>query len=70
MWWSNIRETIDPNNVYKCITWNNKGIPIDGKSLFFYKRNYFNLNIKHTNDLLFDKTNIESFNLMFSEVRD
>ena len=65
MWWSNIRETLDPNNVYKYIIWNNKEIQIDGKSVFY--KNYFNMNIKHTNDLLFDKTNIESFNLLRSE---
>ena len=59
MWWSNIRQTLDPNNVYKFIIWNNKEIQIDGKSVFY--------NIKHTNDLLFDKTNIESFNVLRSE---
>ena len=65
MWWSNIRETLDPNNVYKYIIWNNKEIQIDGKSGFY--KNYFNMNIKHANDLLFDKTNIESFNVLRSE---
>ena len=66
MWWSNIRETLDPNNVYKYIIWNNKEIKIDaGKSVFY--KHYFNMNIKHTNDLLFDKTNIKSFNVLRSE---
>ena len=31
-----------------------------GKSVFFYKY-HFNMNIKYTNDLLFDESNIESF---------
>ena len=34
--------------------------------VFFYKH-YFNMNIKYTNDLLFDKSNIESFNVLRSE---
>ena len=33
----------------------------------FFHKNYFNMNIKHTNDLLFGKTNIESFNVLRSE---
>jgi len=58
MWRSNLRETLGPNNFYKYIIWNNKEIQIDGKSVFY--KNYLNMNIKHTNDLLFDKANIES----------
>ena len=65
MLWSNIRETLDPNNVFKYIIWNNKEIQIDGKCVFY--KNYFNMNIKHKSDLLSDKTNIESFNVLRSE---
>jgi len=65
MWRSNIREIVDPNNVYKYVIWNNKEIKIDGKSVFY--KHYFNMNIKYTNDLLFDKSNIESFNVLRSE---
>ena len=65
VWWSNIRKIVDPNNVYKYIIWNNKEIQIDGKSDFY--KHYFNMNIKYTNDLLFDKSNIESFNVLRSE---
>jgi len=65
VWWSNIREIIDPNNVYKYVIWNNKEIKIDGISVFY--KHYFNMNIKYTNDLLFDKPNIESFNVLRSE---
>ena len=32
-----------------------------------YPKHYFNMNIKHTNDLLFDKSNVESFNVLRSE---
>ena len=64
-WWSNIREVEDPNNVYKYIIWNNKEIKVDGKSVFY--KYYFNMNIKYTNDLLFDKSNIESFNILRSQ---
>jgi len=55
VWWSSIREIVDPNNVYKHVThvWNNKKIKIHGKSVFY--KHYFNMNIKYTNDLFFDK---------------
>jgi len=65
VWWSNIRDRVDPNNVDKYIIWNNKEIKIDGKSVFY--KQYFNMNIKYANDLLFDKSNIESFNVLRSE---
>jgi len=65
VWWSNIRGIVDPNNVYKYVTWNNKEIKIDCKSVFY--KHYFNMNIKYTNDMLFDKSNIESFNVFRSE---
>ena len=42
-----------------------KETTIDGKSVFY--KHYFNMNIKYTNDLLFDKSNIESFNVLRSE---
>ena len=64
-WWSNIREVEDPNNVYKYIIWNNKEIKLDGKSVFY--KYYFNMSIKYTNNLLFDKSNIESFNVLTSQ---
>jgi len=66
VWWSNIREIVDPNNVYKCVIWNNKEIKINGKSVFFYKH-YFIMKIDYTNDLLFDKSNIKPFNVLRSE---
>jgi len=34
VWWSNIREIVDPNNIYKYVILNNKEIKIDGKSVF------------------------------------
>ena len=61
MWWSSIREIV----VYKYVIWNNKEIKIDGKSVFY--KHYFNINIKYTNDLLFDKSNIESLYVLRSE---
>ena len=33
----------------------------------FFKKYYFNMNIKYTNELLFDKSNIESFNILRSQ---
>jgi len=39
---------------------------MDDKSVFYIKH-YFYMNINYTNDLLFDKSNIESFNVIRSE---
>ena len=60
-----MREIVDPSNVYKCIIWNNKEIKIGGKSVLY--KHYFNMNIKHTNDPLFDKSNFESSNVLRGE---
>lgn len=60
LWWSNLRETVEPESEHKYIIWNNREILIEGNSVFY--RHYFENGIKHTKDLLFDKTNIESFN--------
>ena len=45
--------------------WNNREIKIDGKSVF-YKR-YLSKGIKYTKDLLYGKTNIDSFNIFEGE---
>ena len=60
-WWQEIRENVDCDNEYKYITWNNKEILIDDKTVFH--KNYFVKEIKYTEDLLFDKNNIESLNI-------
>ena len=54
LWWSELREAVDPDNEYKYIIWNNKEIKIEGKSVFY--SHYFVKGIKYTKDLLFDKT--------------
>ena len=60
LWWSDLRESADSDSGYKYIIWNNKEILIEGKSVFY--RHYYENNITYTKDLLFEKTNIESFN--------
>ena len=60
-WWSKLREVEDPENTYKYILWNNRDIKIDGKSVFY--KHFFDNNIIYTNHLLYDMTNIESFNV-------
>ena len=61
-WWSKLREVEDPENTYKYILWNNRDIKIDGKSVFY--KHFFDNNIIFTNHLLYDMTNIESFNVV------
>ena len=55
---SKLREVVDCDGEHKCIVWNIKEIKIVGKSLF-YKRYYSN-GIKYTEELLYEKTNIDS----------
>ena len=61
-WWSKLREVKDPDNIHKYILWNNKEIRIDGKSVFY--KHFFNNNIIYTTHLLYEMTNIESFNVV------
>ena len=57
-----MRESEDPDNIYKFIIWNNKEIKVNGQSIFF--KHYFDMDIKYTNDLLYNMSNIESFNVI------
>ena len=61
-WWSKLREVEDPENICKYILWNNNEIKIDGKSVFY--KHLLNNNIIYTTHLLYDMTNIESFNVV------
>ena len=65
LWWSELRDLVDCDGEYRYIIWNNREIKIDGKSVF-YKR-YLSKGIKYTKDLLYDKTNIDSFNISEGE---
>ena len=61
-WWSKLREVKDPDNIHRYILWNNKKIAIDGKSVLY--KHFFNNNIIYTTHLLYEMTNIESFNVV------
>ena len=61
-WWSDLRESADPDRGYKFILWNNNEILIGDKTVFY--RHYFNNGVIFIKDLLFDKTNTESFSEM------
>ena len=61
-WWSKLREVKDPENIHKYILWNNREIRIDGKSVFY--KHFFDNNIIYTTHLLYEMTNIESFNVV------
>ena len=61
-WWSKLREVEYPENIYNYILWNNKEIKIDGKSVFY--KHFLDNNIIYTTHLLYDMTNIESFNVV------
>ena len=65
LWWSELRDLVDCDGEYRYIIWNNREVKIDGKSVF-YKR-YLLQGIKYTEDLLYDKTNIDSFNISEGE---
>ena len=61
-WWSKLREVNDPEHIHKYILWNNKEIRIDGKSVVY--KHFFDNNIIYTTQLLYEMTNIESFNVV------
>ena len=46
----------------KFIIWNNKEIKVNSKSVFY--KHYFDMDIKYTKDLLYNMSNIESFNIV------
>lgn len=54
-WWSDLRETADSDSGYKKTRkfWLRVGV--------FFHRHYYDNNIIYTKDLLFERTNIESF---------
>ena len=58
------RRVKDPEgiHVHRYILWNNKEIRIDGKSVFY--KHFFDNNIIYTTQLLYEITNIESFNVI------
>jgi len=56
-WWSKLR---DPEGTHEYILWNNKEIRIDGKSVYYF----FDNNIIYTTQLLYEMTNIGSFNVI------
>ena len=61
-WWSKVREIEDLDNIYKYILWNNKVIKIKGKRVFY--KHFFDNNIKYTADLLYEMSNIASWNVV------
>ena len=61
-WRSKLREVKDPEGIHRFILWNNKQIMIDGKSVFY--KHLFDNNIIYTTQLLYEMTNIESFNVV------
>ena len=61
-WWVELREIVDPDRGHEYILWNDKKILIEGKIVFY--RHYFDNGVIFTKDLLYDKTNTESFRIM------
>jgi len=61
-WWPKLREVRDPEGIHRFILWNNKEIRIDGK--IFFNKHLFDNNIIYTTQLLYEMTNIESFNVV------
>ena len=57
LWWSELRELVDCDGEYKYIIWNNRKIKIEGKSVLCN----LSKGVKYTKDLLYDRTNIDSF---------
>ena len=62
-WWNELREVVDPDRGHEYILWNNREIMIEGKTVSVY-RYYFDNGVIFTKDLLYDKTNTQSFRAM------
>ena len=56
-WWAELREIIDPYRGYEYISWSNKVVLIEGKTVFY--RHYFNNGVIFIKDLLYDIAKLE-----------
>ena len=57
-----LREIADPDRGHEYISWNNKEVLIEIKTVFY--RHYFDIGVNFTKDLLYDMTNTESLRAM------
>ena len=62
-WWAELRDVVDPDRGHEYILWNNREIMIEGKTVSVY-RYYFDNGVIFTKDLLYEKTNTQSFSAM------
>ena len=65
-WWADFRNVFSTRRlISESIIWNNKLIKIDGKSIYY--ENYVKAGIIFTNQMQFNKDNVDSYNIAKSE---
>ena len=60
--------TIPDRKDWCSVIWNNKDIKINGKPVFY--KTFFDFGIYSVNDLLFNLSNIESYNVINKETKE
>ena len=61
-WWSEFRSSFaTESKAFDSIIWNNCNIKIDGKPICYH--NYINTGVIFTSDIMFSRSNVESFNI-------
>ena len=65
-WWSQFRNDFADQKDWSSVIWNNKDIRINGKPVFYKK--FFDFGIYSVRDLLFNLSNIESYNVISKEL--
>ena len=66
-WWSQFRNDFGDQKDWSSVIWNSKDIRINGKPVFYKK--YFDFGIYSVSDLLFNLSNIESYNVISKELK-
>ena len=61
-WWSKFRNDFADKKDWCSVIWNNKDIKINGKPVFY--KTFFDFGIYSVSDLLFNLSNIESYNVI------
>ena len=62
LWWSNFRDDFATKKDWHVIIWNNQAIRINNKPVFY--RKYYSSGIQTVDDLRFDLSNTESYELI------
>ena len=66
-WWSQFRNDFADRKDWCSVTWKNKDTKINGKPVFY--KTFFDIGIYSVSDLLFNLSNIESYNVINKKLK-